>query len=81
MSIDSTSLSYLSQAISNSSSKKDSLSLSLKNSLQDKVNVISKAASQISTQSRYKAAFEEKMKIAFSIAAITTAPTQMASVE
>lgn len=64
MSIDSTSLSYLSQAISNSSSKKDSLSLSLKNSLQDKVNVISKAASQISTQSRYKAAFEEKMKIA-----------------
>lgn len=64
MSIDSTSLSYLSRAISNSSSKKDSLSLSLKNSLQDKVNVISKAASQISTQSRYKAAFEEKMKIA-----------------
>ncbi|MEF2914156.1 MAG: hypothetical protein U0O25_07575 [Succinivibrio sp.] len=64
MSIDSTSLSYLSQAISNSSSKKDYLSLSLKNSLQDKVNVISKAASQISTQSRYKAAFEEKMKIA-----------------
>lgn len=28
------------------------------------MNVISKAASQISTQSRYKAAFEEKMKIA-----------------
>lgn len=64
MSIDSTSLSYLSQAISNTSNKKDSLSSSLKNSLQEKVNVISKAASQISTQSRYKAAFEEKMKIA-----------------
>lgn len=64
MSIDSTSLSYLSQAISNCSNKKDSLSSSLKNSLQEKVNVISKAASQISTQSRYKAAFEEKMKIA-----------------
>lgn len=64
MSIDSTSLSYLSQAISQSSNKNDSLSLSLKNSLQNKVNVISKAASQISTQSRYKAAFEEKMKIA-----------------
>lgn len=64
MSIDSTSLSYLSQAISQSSNKNDSLSLSLKNSLHDKVNVISKAASQISTQSRYKAAFEEKMKIA-----------------
>ncbi|WP_406030566.1 hypothetical protein [Succinivibrio sp.] len=64
MSIDSTSLSYLSQAISNCSNKKDSLSSSLKNSLQEKVNVISKAASQISSQSRYKAAFEEKMKIA-----------------
>ena len=40
------------------------LNFTHKNSLQDKVNVISKAASQISTQSRYKAAFEEKMKIA-----------------
>lgn len=64
MSINSNSLSYLSQAISQSSSRKDNYSSSLKNSLSDKVNVISKAASEISTQSRYKAAFEEKMKIA-----------------
>lgn len=64
MSIDSNSLIYLSQAISSTSNKKDSYSSSVKNTLSDKVNVISKAASQLSTQSRYKAAFEEKMKIA-----------------
>lgn len=64
MSIDSNSLIYLSQAISSTSNKKDSYSSSVKNSLSDKVNVISKAASQLSAQSRYKAAFEEKMKIA-----------------
>lgn len=64
MSIDSNSLIYLSQAISSTSNKKDSYSSSVKNTLSDKVNVISKAASQLSAQSRYKAAFEEKMKIA-----------------
>lgn len=64
MSIDSNSLIYLSQAISSTSNKKDSYSSSVKNTLPDKVNVISKAASQLSAQSRYKAAFEEKMKIA-----------------
>ena len=64
MSIDSNSLIYLSQAISSTSNKKDSYSSSVKNTLYDKVNVISKAASQLSAQSRYKAAFEEKMKIA-----------------
>lgn len=64
MSIDSNSLIYLSQAISSTSNKKDSYSSSVKNTLSDKVNVISTAASQLSAQSRYKAAFEEKMKIA-----------------
>lgn len=64
MSIDSNSLIYLSQAISYTSNKKDSYSSSVKNTLSDKVNVISKAASQLSAQSCYKAAFEEKMKIA-----------------
>lgn len=64
MSIDSNSLIYLSQAISSTSNKKDSYSSSVKNTLSDKVNVISKAASQLSAQSRYKVAFEEKMKIA-----------------
>ena len=64
MAIDSNALSNIRNAIASYSGSGSSYTESLKNQANDSVNSLAQKASSFATKSRYKAAFEEKMKIA-----------------
>lgn len=64
MAIDSNALSSIRNAISSYSGSGSSYTESLKNQANDSVNSLAQKAASFATKSRYKAAFEEKMKIA-----------------
>lgn len=64
MAIDSNALSSIRNAIASYSGSGSSYTESLKNQANDSVNSLAQKAASFATKSRYKAAFEEKMKIA-----------------
>lgn len=64
MAIDSNALSNIRNAIASYSGSGSSYTESLKNQANDSVNSLAQKAASFATKSRYKAAFEEKMKIA-----------------
>lgn len=64
MAIDSNALSSIRNAIASYSGSGSSYTESLKNQANDSVNSLAQKVASFATKSRYKAAFEEKMKIA-----------------
>ena len=64
MAIDSSALTSIRNAIASYSGSESTYSDKLKNDANNSVNSLAQKASSFATKSRYKAAFEEKMKIA-----------------
>ena len=64
MAIDSSALTSIRNAIASYSGSESTYSDKLKNDASNSVNSLAQKASSFATKSRYKAAFEEKMKIA-----------------
>ena len=64
MAIDSSALTSIKNAIASYSGSESTYSDKLKNDANNSVNSLAQKASSFATKSRYKAAFEEKMKIA-----------------